>query len=88
MGRRFCTCGDYLHGVARIRCTNPNCGHDYFRPFSCKGFYLCPSCSQERTLLFAEHRTDEVLLDVPHRQLLLIGICFLAAQPPRWGFNA
>ena len=35
VGRRFCTCGDYLHGVARIRCTNPNCGHDYFRPFSC-----------------------------------------------------
>ena len=22
-------------GVARIRCTNPECGHDHFRPFSC-----------------------------------------------------
>ena len=32
-GERFSTCGDYLQGVARIRCTNPECGHDYFRPF-------------------------------------------------------
>ena len=67
---RFGTCGDYRHGVARIRCTNPECGHDHFRPFSCKGFYLCPSCSQKRTLLFAEHLTDEVLLNLPHRQFV------------------
>ena len=46
IGERFLTCGDYRLGVARIRCTNPTCGHDNFRPFSCKGFYLCPSCSQ------------------------------------------
>jgi hypothetical protein len=26
LGERFCTCGDYLEGVARIRCTNPECG--------------------------------------------------------------
>jgi len=54
IGERFLTCGDYRLGVARIRCANPACKHDYFRPFSCKGFYLCPSCSQKRTLLFAE----------------------------------
>ena len=41
-----------------------------FRPFSCKGFYLCPTCSQKRTLLFAEHLTNEVLLDTPHRQFV------------------
>lgn len=70
IGERFLTCGDYRLGLARIRCTNPNCGHDYFRPFSCKGFYLCPSCSQKRTLLFAEHLTNEVLLDLPHRQFV------------------
>ena len=62
------TCGDYLQGIARIRCTNPECGHDYFRPFSCKGFYLCPSCGQKRTLLFGEHLTNEVLLNLPHRR--------------------
>ena len=66
----FITCGDYLQGVARIRCTNPECGHDYFRPFSCKGFYMCPSCSQKRTLLFAEHLTEEVLFQLPHRQFV------------------
>ncbi|NBF40876.1 MAG: hypothetical protein GVY14_10715 [Spirochaetes bacterium] len=54
LGQRFSTCGDYLQGVARIRCTKPECGHDYFRPFSCKSFYLCPSCSRKRTILFAE----------------------------------
>ncbi|POQ99803.1 hypothetical protein AU468_10005 [Alkalispirochaeta sphaeroplastigenens] len=70
IGERFCTCGDYLQGVARIRCTNPECGHDYFRPFSCKGFYLCPSCSRKRTILFAEHLTNEVLLKLPHRQFV------------------
>jgi hypothetical protein len=70
LGKRFCTCGDYLQGVARIRCTNPECGHDYFRPFSCKGFYLCPSCSRKRTILFSEHLTNEVLLRLPHRQFV------------------
>ena len=62
IGEHFLACGDYLNGVARIRCTNLECGHDYFRPFSCKGFYLCPSCSQKRTILMAEHLTEEVLL--------------------------
>jgi hypothetical protein len=70
LGERFSTCGDYLQGVARIECTNPECGHDSFRQFSCKGFHLCPSCSLKRTLLFAEHLTDEVLLDLPHRQFV------------------
>ena len=69
-GRRFCTCGDYLQGVAQIRCTNLNRGHDYFRPFSCNGFYLCPLCSQKRPLLFAEFLADEVLLDLPHRRFV------------------
>ncbi len=69
IGDRFLSCGDYRLGAARIRCINPACGHDYFRPFSCRGFYLCPSCSQKRTLLFAEHLTTEVLLDLRHRPI-------------------
>ena len=52
--QRFGVCGDDTRGVARIRCTNSHCGHDYFRPFSCKAFHLCPSCSQKRTLLLAQ----------------------------------
>ena len=64
----FIKCGDYKEGLARIKCTNPDCGHDYFVPLSCKGFYLCPSCHQKRTLLFAEQITQEALLRLPHRQ--------------------
>jgi hypothetical protein len=70
VGEKFITCGDYLHGIARIRCQNKECGYDYFRPFSCKGFYLCPSCSQKRTLLLSEHFTEEVFLELPHRQFV------------------
>lgn len=70
IGTRFRACGDYLLEIARIRCTNPECGHDYSRPFSCKGFCLCPSCIQKRTLLFAEKLTEKVLLDLPHRQFV------------------
>ena len=69
-GGHFLSCGDYLNGIARIRCTNPECGHDYFRPFSCKGFYLCLSYSQKRTILMAEHLTEEVLLKLSHRQFV------------------
>ncbi len=80
---RFLTCGDYplsgsgvyshresCQGVARIRFVNPECRHEYFRPFSCKGFFLCPSCSQKRTLLFAEHLDENLLFALPHRQFV------------------
>jgi hypothetical protein len=70
LGERFSTFGDYLQGVARIRCFNPECGHDYFRPFSCKCFSLRLSFSRKRTLLSAEHLTNEVLLNMPHRQFV------------------
>ena len=70
VARHFIICGDYSHGIARIRCTDPECGHDYFRPFSCRGFYLCPSCSQKRTLLFSEYLTERLLLRLPHRQFV------------------
>ena len=41
-------CGDYRRGMARIQCTNSECKHEYFRPFSCKKFGLCPFlCTEE-----------------------------------------
>ena len=52
----------------RIRCED--CGHSYFRPFSCKVFHLCPSCDQKRTLLYAEYLAEDLLLDLPHRQFV------------------
>ena len=64
-----CTgCADWSKGVARIRCED--CGHSYFRPFSCKVFHLCPSCDQKRTLLYAEYLAEDLLLDLPHRQFV------------------
>jgi hypothetical protein len=67
---KFILCGDYSRGVARIQCTNPECKFEYFRPFSCKSFYFCPSCSQKRTLLFSEYMHERLLLNLPHRQFV------------------
>ena len=67
---KFVLCGDYNQGVARIQCTNSDCKHEYFRPFSCKSFYFCPSCSQKRTLLFSEYMNQRLLLALPHRQFV------------------
>jgi hypothetical protein len=49
---------------------NPECGYEYFRPFSCKIWYLCPSCNQKRLQLFAEHLSENLLLKLPHRQFI------------------
>jgi hypothetical protein len=57
-------------GIARIQCSNPAFRFAYFRPFSCEGFYPCPSCSQKRTLLFAEYLDEQLLLTLPHRQFV------------------
>ena len=70
MSTRFLTCGDYRQGIARIRCLNPEYRHEYFRPFSCRGFHLCPSCSQKRSLLFSEYLDEHLLLALPHRQFV------------------
>jgi hypothetical protein len=67
----FMSCGDYTKGIARIQCTNSECKEEFFRPFSCKGFHLCPSCSQKRTLLFAEYMANDLLLRLPHRLVTL-----------------
>jgi hypothetical protein len=67
---RFLGCGDYSKGIARIKCTNTECKSEYFRPFSCKVFHLCPSCSQKRTLLFGEYMNERLLLHLPHRQIV------------------
>ena len=63
----YLKCGDYKNGIARVKCTNPECNHDFFVPFSCKQFLFCPSCSQKRTLLFGEYLAFEVLLKLPHK---------------------
>jgi hypothetical protein len=76
---KFKECGDYTKGIARIKCTNPDCKHEYYRPFSCKQWYLCPSCHQKRVLLLSEHLCNEVLLKLPHRQFVF--------TPDAWASN-
>ena len=52
------------------QCTNPDCRLEYFRPFSCSVFHLCPSCSQKRTLLLGEYMNEQLLLRLPHKQFV------------------
>jgi hypothetical protein len=67
---RFLDCGDLRHGFARIRCENPECGHEMLLAFSCHGRYFCPSCHAKRVAAFADWMAAEVLADVPHRQVV------------------
>jgi len=73
---KFIECGDYSKGITRIKFTNNDCKCEYFRPFvaslkgACKSWYLCPSCNQKRLLLFSEHLSENVLLNLPHRQFV------------------
>ncbi len=60
--QRFIECGDYTKGFAGIKRSNPDCREECIRPFSCKVFYLCPSCSQKRTLLLGEQMNKRLLL--------------------------
>jgi hypothetical protein len=64
----FRLCGDWKQGIARVRC--PDCTYDFFVPFSCKSFHLCPSCAQKRTLLLGEYLSEDLLLQLPHRQFV------------------
>ena len=46
-----------------------------------------PSCSQKRTLLFAEHLNEEVLLRLPHRQFVFTQVAWPSrSRRPRPGF--
>ena len=49
---RYLDCGIFAQGAARVHCEE--CGHDFLVAFSCKQRCLCPSCHQERELLWAQ----------------------------------
>ncbi len=66
---RYLDCGIFAQGAARVHCEE--CGHDYLVAFSCKQRCLCPSCHQKRELLWAEWAEEELLAEVPHRQVVL-----------------
>jgi len=65
---RYLDCGNPRCGFARIRC--PDCGEERLVMFSCRTRGFCPSCHAKRLEEWGEWMREELLLDVPHRQVV------------------
>jgi ribosomal protein S27E len=65
---RYLDCGNPRCGFARIRC--PDCHAERFLMFSCRTRGFCPSCHAKRLEEWGEWMREELLLDVPHRQVV------------------
>jgi len=65
---KYLDCGNPMCGFARIRC--PDCGEERLLMFSCKTRGFCPSCHAKRREKWVEWMREELLLDVPHRQVV------------------
>jgi ribosomal protein S27E len=65
---RYLDCGNPKCGFARIRC--PDCGEEKLLMFSCRSRGFCPSCHAKRLEEWGEWVREELLLDVPHRQVV------------------
>lgn len=66
---RYLDRGISAQGAAQVHCGE--CGHDFLVAFSCKQRSLCPSCHQKRELQWAAWAKEELLAEVPHRQVVL-----------------
>ena len=66
--KRYLDCGNPRCGFARIRC--PDCGSEFLLHFSCRTRGFCPSCHAKRLEQWGEWMREELLLDVPHRQVV------------------
>jgi len=62
------TVATHAVGLPRIRC--PECGTERLLTFSCKVRGFCPSCHAKRREEWGEWIREELLLDVPHRQVV------------------
>ena len=65
---RYLDCGNPRCGFARIRC--PDCHEEHLLMFSCRTRGFCPSCHSKRLEEWGEWMREELLLDVPHRQVV------------------
>jgi ribosomal protein S27E len=65
---KYLDCGNPMSGFARIRC--PDCGEERLLMFSCKTRGFCPSCHAKRREEWGEWIREDLLLDVPHRQVV------------------
>jgi len=61
-------CGNPRCGFARLRC--PDCHTEHLLMFSCRTRGFCPSCHAKRLEEWGEWMREELLLDVPHRQVV------------------
>ncbi|NLH76459.1 MAG: IS91 family transposase, partial [Acidobacteria bacterium] len=66
---RYLDCGNPRSGFARIRC--PDCHGEHLLTFSCKTRGFCPSCHAKRREEWGRWVRETLLLDVPHRQVVL-----------------
>ena len=66
---RYLDCGNPRSGFARIRC--PDCHGEHLLAFSCKTPGFCPSCHPKRLEEWGEWVRKTLLLDIPHRQVVL-----------------
>ncbi len=62
-------CGLLEHGFARVRCEV--CRAEFLVAFRCKGRQFCPSCHARRLSEWSLWLEESLLLDVPHRQIVL-----------------
>ncbi|NOR14273.1 MAG: IS91 family transposase [Candidatus Aminicenantes bacterium] len=65
---KYLDCGNPKNGFARIKCKD--CGLERLLMFSCHGRGFCPSCHAKRREEWGEWMREELLLDVPHRQVV------------------
>jgi hypothetical protein len=67
---RYLDCGNPKCGFARVRC--PSCGEERLLMFSCRSRGFCPSCHSKRLEEWGEWMREELLRDVPHRQVVFV----------------
>lgn len=65
---RYLDCGNPRCGFARIRC--PDCGEERLLMFSCRSRGFRPSCHAKKVEEWGEWMREELLLNVPHRQVV------------------
>ena len=65
---KYLDCANPKCGFARIRCAD--CGEEQLLMFSCKTRGFCPSCHAKRREEWGEWMRVELLMDVPHRQVV------------------
>lgn len=65
---KYLDCGNPKCGFARIQCED--CGSERLLVFSCKVRGFCPSCQARRREEWGEWMREELILDVPHRQVV------------------